>query len=191
MKPAYLSIGALLALFAGGAAAHSGHAGESLMSGLAHPLLGVDHMLTMLAVGLYAAMQKAGSRWMLPAGFVSAMLAGAGLGALGVEMPLVEGGIAASLLVLGLLLALLVRLPLAAGLPLVASFALFHGHAHFLEMGHQVLASYAAGFALAAAALHAAGFALARWMPESRRGRAGKRLAGGVLAGSGLVLLGT
>ena len=102
---------AALASLSGAALAHPGHAPASFATGFAHPLGGLDHLLAMLAVGLYAARQAGAARLLLPAGFVLAMLAGAGLGALGLALPAVEAGIAASLLVLGLLVALAARLP--------------------------------------------------------------------------------
>ena len=119
------------------------------------------------------------------------MIGGALLGPLGVALPMVEGGVAASVAVLGVLLAIVVRPPLSIAAPLVGGFALFHGHAHVAEMGHQVLMAYVAGFAAAAAALHLAGFALARWIPVGAAGLRIKRLLGGALAGTGLVLLGS
>lgn len=179
-----------LATASGAAFAHPGHESASFFTGFAHPLGGLDHLLAMLAVGLYAAHQPGATRWMLPAGFVLAMLAGAGLGALGVALPAVEAGIAASVLVLGLLIALAARLPLAASLPLVAAFALFHGHAHHAEMGCTSLVTYATGFALATALLHGAGYAIARWMPQTRVGNAIRRVAGLVVAGVGGAMLG-
>jgi len=185
-----LAFGLALAFSCGSALAHPGHQGDSLLAGVAHPLLGVDHLLTMLAVGLYAAQQKGAGRWALPLTFVLSMLAGALAGVAGLALPLVEGGVAASVLVLGLLLALAVRLPLAAALPLVGFFAIFHGHAHFVEMGHQAMLSYALGFAAAAAVLHLAGFMLSRWLPQGRAGRALKRVLGCAIAGTGMVLLG-
>ena len=175
---------AALASLSGAALAHPGHAPASFATGFAHPLGGLDHLLAMLAVGLYAARQAGTARLLLPAGFVLAMLAGAGLGALGLALPAVEAGIAASVLVLGLLVAF------AARLPLVAAFALFHGHAHHAEMGDATLLGYSLGFALATAALHAAGLALARAFPDSRGGHLALRLGGGGIAGVGVALLG-
>ncbi|HRP22344.1 MAG TPA: HupE/UreJ family protein [Thauera sp.] len=180
----------VLATSSGAALAHPGHEAASFVTGFAHPLGGLDHLLAMLAVGLLAARQSGRARWMLPAGFVLAMLAGAGLGVLGLALPAVEAGIAASVLVFGLLIALAARLPLAASLPLVAVFALFHGHAHHAEMGGASLATYAVGFALATALLHGAGYALARWTPQTRGGERIRRVAGGAIAGTGAVLLG-
>lgn len=181
----------VLAGGAGSALAHGGHSGAHFGAGLAHPFSGFDHVLAMLAVGIYALRQGGQGRWLLPAGFVAAMLAGAALGALGGVVPAVETGIASSVLVLGLLIAAAVRLPLAAALPLVSVFAVFHGYAHFVEMGGAGLLSYALGFATATAVLHAMGFALARWMPETPLAQGVKRVLGGAMAATGLVLLGS
>lgn len=179
-----------LAAASGTALAHPGHDAASFASGFAHPFGGLDHLLAMFAVGLYAARQPGAARWALPVGFVAAMLAGAGLGAAGVALPAVESGIALSVLVLGLLIALAARLPLAASLPMVAAFALFHGFAHHAEMGGAALATYAAGFALATAALHGGGYLLACWMPESGLAQGVKRAVGAGIASVGAVLLG-
>ncbi|AYH46194.1 HupE/UreJ family protein [Azoarcus sp. DN11] len=180
-----------LALFAatGSAMAHSGHGGESFFAGFAHPFGGLDHLLAMLAVGLFAARQQGALRWALPATFIVAMIGGALLGAAGVALPLVETGIAASVLVFGLLIAVVAQLPARASLPLVAVFALFHGHAHHTEMGDGALLTFAAGFALASVALHCAGYLLARWLPRSRAGLALQRVLGGLIAAAGAAFL--
>lgn len=178
-----------LALFAGAALAHPGHESASLFSGFGHPIGGLDHLLAMLAVGLLAARQAGRARWALPLAFVAAMLTGAGLGALGVALPAVETGIAVSVLVLGLFIALMVKLPLTAAVPMVAVFALFHGHAHFAEMGDASVWTYAAGFVIATALLHGAGYALARALPESAAAVRIKRVAGGLIAVAGAVFL--
>lgn len=181
-----------LALFAGAALAHPGHGGHesaSFFSGFGHPVGGADHLLAMLAVGLLAARQAGRARWALPVAFVLAMLAGAGLGALGVALSAVETGIALSVLVLGLLIALVVKLPLSAAVPMVAVFALFHGHAHFTEMGHGSVWLYAAGFVLATATLHAAGYALARSLPESGHAGIVRRAMGAMIAAAGAFFL--
>ncbi|TVO68742.1 HupE/UreJ family protein [Denitromonas ohlonensis] len=181
----------VLAGGAGSAMAHGGHAGGHFAAGLAHPFGGVDHLLAMLAVGVYATRQSGRARWGLPLGFVVAMLCGAGLAALGVVLPAVEGGIGVSVLVMGLLIALAVKLPVSVALPLVGVFALFHGYAHVADMGGASLLSYVVGFVVATAVLHGAGYALGGWMPASRVAMAVKRVLGGVMAGVGLVLLGT
>lgn len=191
MKYSRLSLAAMLTLSAGSAFAHVGEHGQaSFFSGFGHPLGGLDHLLAMLAVGLFAAGQVGASRLAVPLAFVLAMLAGAGLAALGVALPAVEAGIAASVLVFGLLIALLVRLPAAVALPLVGVFALFHGHAHHTEMGDGSIFTYVVGFAIATALLHAAGFVVARWVPDSRAGLIVRRVTGAGIAGAGAVLLG-
>ncbi len=188
MKTRSALAAAFLATASSAALAHPGHESASFFTGFTHPLGGLDHLLAMLAVGLYAAHQPGATRWMLPAGFVLAMLAGSAT--LSAPRPAVEAGIAASVLVFGLLIALAARLPLAASLPVVAIFALFHGHAHFAEAGGASLVSYAAGFALATSLLHGAGYAMARWMPETPVGNAIKRVAGLLVAGVGGAMLG-
>lgn len=148
--------------------AHPGHDHAGVMSGLAHPLFGIDHLLAMLAVGLWAAQQRGAARWALPLTFVATMLFGGLLGFAGIEMPLMETGIAGSVLALGLLVALAVRPPLAIAAGLTALFAASHGVAHGLEL--PALSSpwgYAAGFVAATAALHAAGYAVARSLPQA------------------------
>ncbi|TBU90628.1 HupE/UreJ family protein [Stutzerimonas kirkiae] len=150
------------------AMAHPGHDHAGLLSGISHPLLGLDHLLAMLAVGLWAAQQQGKARWALPLAFVGSMLAGGLLGFAGLQMPLMETGIAASVLAFGLLVALAVRPPLALAAGLTALFAVAHGVAHGLEL--PALSSpwgYAAGFVMATAALHAAGFALVRYLPQA------------------------
>ena len=189
MKPFRPLSAFALALFAGTALAHPGHEAASFMSGFAHPIGGLDHLLAMLAVGLYAARQASGPRWLLPATFVVAMLAGAGLSALGVVLPAVEFGIASSVLVLGLLIAFIVKLPTAAALSLVAVFAACHGHAHHAEMGDGSVLGFTIGFAIATALLHAVGYALARWMPETRPALIARRVAGAAIAGAGALFL--
>lgn len=149
----------LLAAVVPAAHAHPFHGeGSGLLAGLAHPLAGVDHLLAMLGVGLWSAWAVPQRAWQMPLAFVAAMAAGAALALSGVALPFVELGIGASVLVLGALLACLVRLPAAAGAALVALFAVFHGHAHASEL--PALASplaYAAGFLLATGGLHVAG----------------------------------
>lgn len=180
-----------LLCFASPALAHPGHESVSFMSGFSHPFGGLDHLLAMLAVGLYAMSQPQARGWLLPVGFVLTMLLGAGLGAMGIALPAVEAGIAASVLVFGLLIAFVVRLPVAASLPLVSLFALFHGHAHHAEMGDSALATYALGFAIATALLHAAGWAMGRCLPRSSLGGYLKRAAGGLIAVTGALMLGS
>lgn len=160
-------------------------AGAGLAAGAAHPLLGFDHLLAMLAVGLWAGQSGGRSCWIVPAAFVSTMVAGAGLGMAGVALPMVEAGIAASVLVLGLLILTARRLPLAGGVALVGAFALFHGHAHGTELPAAAdIAAYAAGFVAVTAALHILGLALGTAL---RRDWATRAVGAGITA-AGLAL---
>lgn len=183
-------LAAVLAFASGAACAHPGHEALSLATGFAHPFGGLDHLLAMLAVGLYAARQPGAARWALPAGFVAAMLLAAALAQAGLVLPAVESMVAASVLVLGLLIAAMARLPLALSLPLVAAFAVFHGAAHVAERGSAGLLAYALGFAAASASLHAAGWLIARATPQTRWGERLQRGAGAALAATGVVLIG-
>jgi len=133
----------------------------SAMQGFLHPLTGLDHVLAMTSVGLWASQKGGRAVWALPLAFVGAMLAGGALGMAGFALPMMEPMIAASVLVLGLLIASATTLPLWAGAALVMLFAVFHGNAHGLEAPETAQGLlYAAGFAVATAALHGAGVAL-------------------------------
>lgn len=183
----------LAALAPGAALAHSGagHLG-GFAAGLAHPLLGLDHLLAMLGVGLWASRLGMQGRpralWAVPLAFVAAMALGGGAALAGLALPGVELGIAGSVLLLGLLVAAPFLVPTGAAMALVAAFALFHGHAHGLEMPAAAQpAAYAAGFLAATAALHAAGVALGLVAGSAARVPA-VRLAGGALALAGLWL---
>ena len=153
-------------LLASGADAHvfGEHAG-GFATGTAHPFTGLDHLLAMIAIGMWAAQGDARSAWAVAVSFVAAMAAGSALALGGFALPHVEAGIAASVLVLGLVVALAVRLPLLAGVVLSGAFALVHGCAHGAElpaMGSPL--AYAAGFLLATAALIATGYAVGRML---------------------------
>ncbi len=145
------------------------HPGGPLEHGLAggflHPLMGMDHLVVMLMVGLWAGLQGGAMRLALPGAFIGAMALGLGLGMAGLAMPGVEAGVLASVLVLGVLAALAVRVPLRVAAPLVGLAGVLHGHAHGVEAGAVEL-TYALGALVATAALHGAGLALAR--PFSR-----------------------
>lgn len=179
-----------LTLLAGTASAHPGHDVVSFAAGFGHPLGGLDHLLAMLAVGLYAARQSGHARWALPVTFVLAMLGGAALSLSGVALVGVESGIAVSVLALGLLLAFMVRMPAVVSAPLVGWFALLHGHAHLSEIGASQVLTYVAGFVCATALLHAIGYGIARIAPATPVGLRLQRLAGGAIAGAGALMLG-
>jgi len=160
MRKLLLTMGAI-AVLPQVALAHVGdHGGSSFISGVMHPMGGADHVLAMVAVGLWAAVTGGRALWALPLAFVGAMLAGGGLGAMGIGLPGVEPMILASIVLLGVLAALAWRAPLAVGVGIVAVFGLFHGHAHGTEGPASGLLTYAAGFALATMALHLAGLGL-------------------------------
>jgi urease accessory protein len=176
---------AALCLFAGTAAAHTGeHSGTGFAGGLAHPFMGLDHLLAMLAIGVWAAQQGGRALWAVPSAFVGAMLLGGGLGLTGWMLPQVETAIALSVLLLGLLISYRRQWSVAAGMAVAAVFAVFHGYAHAVEMplGAAPLL-YAAGFALATASLHGAG------MIGGHLGGRWMRLAGVAIAASGLALV--
>jgi urease accessory protein len=182
-------------LFSAAAAAHplQEHIAEaagmasSAVAGLMHPLTGADHLCAMIAVGMWSAM-TARRVWVAPLAFAAVLLLGAVLGVARVPMPATEPMIAASLLVLGLLVAARARLPEWAGASIAALFAFFHGHAHGHELPESAIAgAYIAGFMVATIGLHCAGIgagvALRRahaWLP---------RVAGLGVALYGLVLL--
>ncbi|HEY9278809.1 MAG TPA: HupE/UreJ family protein [Eoetvoesiella sp.] len=181
-----------LSLVSTAALAHPGHevADNLFLSGLAHPLTGVDHLLAMLAVGLWSALTHDNVRaavW-TPISFLCLLLIGALMGMAGIALPAIEPIIMASLLVLGLLVASRVSLPNWAGAALVGFFALFHGMAHGSELplGGSA-AAFIAGFMLSTFALHliglTAGFTLKQrnvWLT---------RLAGAGIAAYGVALL--
>lgn len=169
---------------AGPALAHGGHA-QGLGAGLAHPLLGLDHLVAMVAIGLWAAQSGLGRGWALPAAFLGGMAGGIGLGLVSVLPAWIEPGVAATVLVLGLVVALAVPLRAAVALPAAAAFGLLHGMAHGGEIGGSALAT-AAGMLAASAALHGLGFAMGR----AATGRVGLLRSGGAgIAAAGLALI--
>jgi len=161
MKKFSLSLATLM-LAPGAALAHPGHDAGTFLAGAQHPLSGADHVLAMVAVGLWAAQLGGRAAWAMPASFVGAMLLGGAVGAAGLPFPAVEPMILASIVVLGALVALMARLPLVAAAPIVALFGMAHGWAHGAEGPQAGLLAYAAGFALVTAALHGLGLALGR-----------------------------
>jgi urease accessory protein len=144
------------------ASAHPGHEGTpGLVHGFLHPLGGLDHILAMVAVGLFAARLGGRALWLVPASFVVTMAVAGIAGMTGFALPYVEAGIALSILVLGAAIALEWTMPVAAAMGLVAFFAVFHGHAHGAEMPQTMSGlAYGAGFIAATAALHALGIGL-------------------------------
>jgi urease accessory protein len=183
---------AILVAIPGAALAHPGHDAGGFAHGLVHPLGGLDHVLTMVAVGLYAALPGGRALWLVPATFVGVMAIGGALGAAGYPLPYVETGIALSVIVLGLAVALRVSLPTLGAMALAGLFAIFHGHTHGAEMPLGVSGvTYAAGFMLATALLHGAGIAIG--LVAGRLAEHGgwriAQAAGGAMALAGIALL--
>jgi urease accessory protein len=182
-----------LALIAGGASAHPGHDAHGLIAGLAHPVGGVDHLLAMLAVGLWSTAALPASRRLLgPALFLLALALAALVGATGLGGAWVEPGIAASVALFGLMLVAPRRLPAGAGLVVIAAAALLHGLAHGAEApAGAALASYVGGFLVTTALLHVGGLALGGAMLRLRDRCAVWvwRATGAVVGLGGLVLL--
>jgi urease accessory protein len=185
-----VSVAALTLGMATPALAHEvGGAGAGFIGGFAHPFLGLDHVVAMVAVGLWGAFLRRPALYLLPLIFPLVMAVGGGLGIAGVPIPAVEAGIAASAIVLGLMVALTVKAPLAVAAVVVGAFAVFHGHAHGTELPASVHAlAYSAGFVIATGLLHLAGIGLGtliRWPA----GLVAVRAAGGVIALVGVAFL--
>ena len=169
--------------------AHTGDVVGGLVGGLAHPVTGPDHVAAMVAVGLWGAFLGRPAIYLLPVIFPLVMAAGGVLGILGVPLPGVEFGIAASAVLLGLAVVLAARPPIWIAAALVGVVAVFHGYAHGAELppGSDAL-SFSVGFVVATGVLHLAGIGiglLARWPA----GRIAVRAAGGAIALAGVAFL--
>lgn len=160
----------------------------SFMAGFSHPLFGLDHILVMVAVGLWAAQIGGKALWAVPAAFVTTMAIGFGLALAGIDLPFVEPAILASVVALGLLVAMAVRLDTVMSAAIVAVFALFHGHAHGGELGSAGALSFGVGFVIATALLHGSGIALGLGIARLSGGAIAARIIGGLTAIAGLVL---
>jgi urease accessory protein len=160
MKKRFLVAVALLMPTAAWAHPSIAHHVHGFMAGVSHPLSGLDHLLAMLSVGLWASQKGGRALWLWPAAFVVAMIAGGVMGMAGIGLPLVEPAIAASLLVLGAAIAAMMLLPTGAGVAVIALFGLFHGNAHGLEAPTTGAGLYALGFVLSTVTLHVLGLAL-------------------------------
>jgi urease accessory protein len=180
----------LITLWPGAALAHI-HQGEGvgLLTGLRHPISGLDHVLAMIAVGLWGAQLGAPAIWVLPVAFPMVMAMGGLLGFLNVPLPGIEYGIAASAILLGAAVMLEVRPPLALAAIVVGFFAIFHGYAHGAELpAGQSALLYSMGFVMATGSLHAVGIGIGtvhRWS----WGRTLLRVAGCVVAVGGFFFM--
>ena len=176
--------------FSTAALAHVGdHSHMSFTEGLLHPFSGIDHVLAMVAVGLWASQLGGRALWLLPLIFPAVMAVGAALGLSGVTLPWVEIGIAGSVMVLGAVVALALRPSLAISIPLIGAFALLHGYSHGVELPATAsVLGYGVGFSVATLVLHAVGIAtglIAGRLPV----RFAARTTGGAIAVLGVVLL--
>src|SRR4030088_126289 len=186
---AFATAALLLIVACAPAFAHTGSMRGGFVGGFAHPLFGPDHVVAMVAVGLWGAFLGPPAIWLLPIVFPLVMAFGGVMGILGAPLPGVETAIALSAVVLGTMVALAARPPLWVAALLVGAFAIFHGRAHGAELppGADVVA-YSAGFVVATGLRLLAGIAvglLARW----RAGRIAVRTAGGAIALSGVAFL--
>lgn len=195
MKRSIFALAALSALIASPALAHTGVGSVAgFPAGFGHPISGLDHILAMLAVGILAAQLGGWALWMVPATFVGMMVVGGVFGITGVAVPFVEQGILGSVIILGVVIAVGRRMPVAVAMSLVGVLAIFHGHAHGTEM--PVSASgleYGLGFALATALLHAIGIGVGMGAQKASEKLApiAVRVGGASIAAAGLVLVAT
>jgi urease accessory protein len=189
-RGATVLLAVLLALGATPALAHVGEgAVGGFVSGFSHPIFGWDHVVAMVAVGLWGAFLGVPAIWLLPVVFPLVMAFGGALGIIGVPLPAVETGIAASAVVLGLVVAFQARPPLWVAAVVVGIFAIFHGHAHGTELPQAVSPlTFAIGFVLATGLLHLLGIAfglLVRWPA----GKVAVRAGGAAIALTGMAFL--
>jgi urease accessory protein len=185
---------AAIMLLPAAAWAHPGVAGHAhgFAYGFAHPFSGIDHVLVMVAVGMFAAQLGGRALWLLPLTFISVMTLAGIAGAYGLSLPFVELGIGLSVIVLGLANALQLSIPTFAAAAAVGFFALFHGHAHGTEMPETVSGLYyGLGFLCATACLHGIGVALGIAAAQSAQiyGRQIAQVGGAAISVAGAVLL--
>jgi len=187
------ALASVLVVLTGPAFAHIGHGhAGGFVHGFMHPVGGLDHVLVMVAVGLYAVRLGGCALWLMPATFIAVMAFGGLLGTFRIADPFFEIGVAMSVVVLGLAVALRVNLPKITAIAVVGLIAIFHGYAHGAEMPGDVSGpAYAAGFMLATVLLHGAGIALGLLMGHLRdfvRRRA-MQLTGSAMALAGVAML--
>lgn len=187
------ALAATLIAITGPAFAHTGHGpAGGFVHGFTHPMGGLDHMLVMVAVGLYAARLGGSARWLMPAAFIAFMAFGGLLGTFRIADPFFEVGVAMSVIVLGLAVALRVNMPAITAIAVVGLIAIVHGYVHGAEMPGDVSGyAYAAGFILATGLLHGAGIALglAAGRFAARGGWRIAQAAGGAMALAGVAIL--
>lgn len=196
MKRTSLTAFAAAAILAASSTIASAHVGVGDTGGFAHgfmhPIGGIDHILAMVMVGLFAAQLGGRAMWLVPAAFVGVMAIGGVVGFSGLPLPFVELGIGLSIVVLGAAVAFGMKPVVAAAMGLVGFFAVFHGFAHGAEMPDSVAGlSYGAGFVVATALLHAAGLGIGLLAASSAgpRGETMVRAAGALTAVAGVAVV--
>jgi urease accessory protein len=187
------SLAAAMVVLTPVAFAHTGVGDASgFVHGFGHPISGLDHILAMLMVGVFAWQLGGRAVWLVPVTFVGVMAASGTLGIAGIEVPFVETGIAFSVVVLGAIVAFDVKAPAITAMGVVGLFAIFHGHAHGAEIPEDAAGvAYAAGFMIATALLHLCGISAGFLMGKAGEhyGSAVVRLAGGLATVAGVALL--
>jgi urease accessory protein len=163
---------------------------EGFGAGFAHPWLGIDHLLAMIAVGLLGAQMGGRALWVLPCSFLAMMSLGGAIAMSGRDLLFVQPGIALSVIALGAALAIGRKYPLLASAAVIGAFGLLHGHAHGTELaGMASAALYAAGFVSATALLHFGGVAGGLWLVRNRPWATALRLSGVAISCVGMLLL--
>lgn len=172
------------------AMAHTGmNESIGLMAGLEHPLSGIDHILAMVAVGFLASQIGGYALWAMPIAFIIVMTFGGILGALQFSVPLIESGIIASVLILGIIIASSMRFSIPVSILIVGFFAIFHGFAHGMEMSiHYHAVAYSAGFAFTTAMLHGIGILMGIWLQQLHFYNV-QRWVGGLITLGGIYLV--
>jgi urease accessory protein len=157
--------------------------------GFSHPLTGLDHILAMFAIGIWAVQVGGKAIWAIPLSFVGMMIVGGILGMSGVRIPYVETGIVMSVMVLGVLIIASARLPLAAGMLIAGIFAIFHGHSHGTEIPNAAMGiTYSIGFAISTLLLHLSGIDFALFIGNKAKTQL-LRYAGATIAIAGIIML--
>jgi urease accessory protein len=192
MKRAISILAAASVLTPVAALAHPGVGdAHGVLHGLMHPISGFDHVLAMVAVGVLAALLGGRAIWLVPTSFVAMAALGGVLGMQGLPVPFVEFGISASVILLGLAIALQAKLPLGWTAGLVGLFGLYHGYAHGAEMPADTSGlAYGVGFLAATAMLHIAGIGLGLGIAQLAKSSATRfaRAGGAAIAVAGVAL---
>lgn len=189
----FLFAGLVTALSLSPAFAHTGIGDTAgFTHGFVHPVSGIDHVLAMVAVGIFAAHLGGRALWLVPLTFVSMMAVGGAIGMAGVQIPYVEVGIGLSVVVLGAAIAFQLGVPVLAAMAFVGAFAIFHGHAHGAEMPDTASGfAYGMGFVLATAVLHMVGIGIGILIGRlgQMHGKRVSQVGGGLMAATGIAIL--